>query len=395
LVAAAGPGVVFLLNGASFVVVCVAVARWRPSTVATSKLPPEHILSATRTGLRYSVNAPEFAAVLVRAIAYVAAFSAIPALFAIVTRTRLGGSAADFGILLGIAGVGGLTSAFFLPRLWTRFTVDRLIIVATALYALTLLAVGSSQSVRQLAPVMFVGGFAQMTVMSSLSVSAQQVLPAWVRGRGLAVFMLTFQLGIAGGAAVWGAVAASIGSDRAMQIAAIAMASTIALAWPFPLPTERPDLTNAYHAVDYAPVWVEANDGPVLVTTEYVVATEDRSEFLAIMRSLRQMRRREGALRWELFEDAERRGTQVETFMIMSWIEHRRQADRRTGQDDQVLRQAAAYHRGSDPPRSRYLVGHRVRNRHWHFTSDSQPHTTPTERTAGVEPSPTTIGRTV
>ena len=47
--------------------------------------------------------------------------------------------------------------------------------------------------------------------MSSLNIAVQQVLPMWMRGRGLAVFQLAFQLGFAGGAAFWGAVASRVG----------------------------------------------------------------------------------------------------------------------------------------------------------------------------------------
>jgi MFS family permease len=191
LVAWTGPGAVFLLNAASFVAVLAAVGAWRaPKRV--SALPPEHMLSATRTGLRYVVNAPEFVAVLVRAIAYVVAFSAVPALLAVVTRTRLGGSAADYGMLLGFAGIGGIISAFVLPKIRQRVSADVLVLCATGGYACTLLAVGTGRSLVVLMAFLFVGGFAQLTVMSTLNIAALQVLPSWVRGRGLAVFMLTF-----------------------------------------------------------------------------------------------------------------------------------------------------------------------------------------------------------
>jgi predicted MFS family arabinose efflux permease len=361
LVAAAGPGAVFLLNAASFAAVVVAIAAWRPAP-RTSALPPEHVLSAARTGLRYAVNAPEFVTVLARASAFIVAFSAIPALLAVVTRTRLGGSASDFGLLLGCAGLGGLTSSLVLPRLRRRLATDLLVVCATAAYSLTLLAVGTSHSVPVLMPFMLTGGFAMMTVMSSLNIAVQQVLPAWVRGRGLAVFLLIFQLGIAGGAAGWGAVASRFGTQTALVAAAALMVASTLLAPIFRLNVaDHLDTRPAYRPEPYATVEVDPEDGPVLTTVEYDVPPQRLAEFIAAAHRLRQVRRREGAVQWALFEDVQRRGTQVENFLMASWTEHRRQADRRTGDDQQVLDTAAGCHTGDGPPRSRYLIGHHFR----------------------------------
>ena len=364
LVAWAGPGPVFLLNAASFVAVLVAVWTWHePKRV--SALPPEHVLSATRTGLRYVVNAPEFVAVLVRAIAYVTAFSAVPALLAVVTRTRLGGSAADYGLLLGFAGLGGVTSAFVLPRIRQRVNADILVLAATAAYTCTLLAVGTVSNMALLIPFLLVGGFAQLTTMSSLNIAAQQVLPAWVRGRGLAVFMLTFQLGIAGGAAIWGAAATSIGLSRTFMAAATLMAASTALAPLFRLSTaDHIDVRPAYHPEQYTPVQVQPDDGPVLITTEYDIPEHRLPAFVTAAHRLKQVRRREGALNWALFEDVERRGTHIENYLMTSWAEHRRQAERRTNNNQKLLDEIDNYHDGNEKPRTRYLLGHHFRRYH-------------------------------
>jgi MFS family permease len=229
LVAAAGAGAVFLINAASFIAVVAVIVRWRrPKPTAT--LPPEHVGSAIRTGLRYARNAPELRTVLIRCAAYVTVFSALPALLAVTTRTRLGGSALAFGVLLGLVGLGGIAAAVLLPRFRTRFRTDLLVGIASVAHAGVMVAVASLHSIAALAPVMVVSGFALMTVMSSLNIAAQVVLPAWVRGRGLAIFQLVFQLGFAGGAALWGALAASDGIPTALTVAAIAMLASTLLA---------------------------------------------------------------------------------------------------------------------------------------------------------------------
>jgi MFS family permease len=372
LVAAAGPGAVFFLNAASFVAVLIAVTRWRrPAPVST--LPAEHVLSATRTGLRYMLNAPEFGAVLVRAAAFVMAFSAVPALLAVVTRTRLAGSATAYGLLLGVAGAGGIAGAVLLPRLRLRTGPDTLVVAATGAYAVTLLAIGLARSVAALAPFLLLGGFAQMAVMSSLNIAVQRVLPAWIRGRGLAVFMLTFQFGLAGGAAVWGAAATRFGVTRTLTAAAAVMVATTVLAPLFRLgAVDLVDTRPAYRPEPHATVPVDPDDGPVLIITEYVVPAQRLPDFTAAVRRLRRVRRREGALHWALFEDVERDGVHVENYVMTSWVEHQRQAQRRTGTDQQAIDDVAAQHQDAEPPRSRYLVGHHFR--------DHRTHDAPSER---------------
>ena len=78
---------------------------------------------------------------------------------------------------------------------------------------------------------------------------------------------------------------------------------------------------------------VDADRGPVLVTVEYRVATQDRGGFLAAIDRLADERRRDGALDWGLFEDAAEPGRFLETFLLDSWIEHLRQHERVTEAD--------------------------------------------------------------
>jgi hypothetical protein len=98
LVASLGAGAVFDLNAVSFLAVVGVVAAWRRPRLAPG-LPPEHVSSAIRTGLRYVANAPAFRVVLIRAGAYVLSFSALPALLAVFTRSQLHGTASDYGLL--------------------------------------------------------------------------------------------------------------------------------------------------------------------------------------------------------------------------------------------------------------------------------------------------------
>jgi hypothetical protein len=88
----------------------------------------------------------------------------------------------------------------------------------------------------------------------------------------------------------------------------------------------------------------------VLVTVVYFIDPERGTEFARAMEALRRIRRRDGAIRWGLFEDAAVPGRYIETFVVDSWAEHLRQHERMTVSDREVEAKAQAFHRAADPP---------------------------------------------
>src|SRR5207245_2556659 len=77
----------------------------------------------------------------------------------------------------------------------------------------------------------------------------------------------------------------------------------------------------------------EQDRGPVLVTVEYRIDPAQRALFLAALDRLGEERRRDGAYRWGVFEDAADPTRFVETFLVESWLEHLRQHARVTNAD--------------------------------------------------------------
>ena len=362
LVAALGPGEVFLLNAASFLALLAAIASWRrPAPVST--LPPEHVAGAIRTGVRYVANARPFQVVLLRVLTHAACFSALPALLVVVARTELDLGAGGYGALYGCFGAGGAAGALLLPWLRSRMSTDRLVAVGAVAFALPVVALATLDTPEPLFPLMFLAGLGSMTVLSSFNVAVQSLLPGWVRGRGLALYILTFQAAMAGGAALWGAIAAGSGVGTALLAAAVAMVALHLLGW---LAGARLALADR---VDTAPGgWTEPEhlihpdpeDGPVLIEIEYRIGQEDTPEFLAAMRELRRIRRRDGAMQWSLYQDLADPERHVEAFLVTSWVEHERARERAVRSDRGPIERVLALHRGNAPLVS-HLLGHHFR----------------------------------
>lgn len=360
IVAAAGPGAVFVLNAVSFLAVIAALKHWqRPSTA--SGLPAERLAGAVRAGLRYARHSPELRAVLARGVAFFVFASASWALLPLIVRQELHGGPGIYGLFLACLGLGAIAGALLLPHVHTRTSRDRIVAGATVLYAIAMLALAHSGNVYAAGTAMLLIGVAWISVVSSLMTAAQTALPGWVRARGLALFWVVYMGGMAAGSTLWGQVASWTGIPHALTAAAIGALAGIALTRSYRV--GRHDVADLSPTL-YWPTPMTTGDvgidrGPVMVTVEYHIDPAQAEAFTRTMQPIRRIRRRDGAFMWELFRDIEHPDRMMECFMVESWIEHLRQHERVTVADRDVLERARAFHRGSEPPR----VTHRVAGR--------------------------------
>jgi MFS family permease len=352
-----GPGAVFLINAASFLGVVGVLYRWQRAPRA-SALPAERMVGAMRAGMRYVRHAPALRTVLVRVAAFVVCASAQLSLLPLLARRELGLSSVGYGVLLGCFGAGAVLGAAVLPRLRRTVSIDRLVTMATVLFAFTLVAMATLRHFALLCAVLFSAGAAWLALFSSFNTSVQTSVPAWVRGRALAVYMLIFFGGMAGGSSLWGAAAGVAGVPRALLAAGCGLLIGLVLTVRYRLSgAEKVDLTPSAHWGALKPVLEPRPDsGPVLVLVEYLIDMEQVRNFTLAMRRLRNTRLRDGAIRWDLFVDAANPQRYVESFVVDSWVEHLRQHERTTVADRDVATQVRSFHVGADPPLVTHLI---------------------------------------
>lgn len=89
---------------------------------------------------------------------------------------------------------------------------------------------------------------------------------------------------------------------------------------------------------------------------EYRVDPAQASEFAKALRSFKAVRKRDGTLSWNVFEDAETPGLVTESFVVASWLEHLRQHERVTHDDRLTQEQIRRFHIGDEPPQVRHLI---------------------------------------
>lgn len=362
VVAASGPSVTFLVNAVSFLGVVVVLFFWRRPEEETM-LPAERILGAMTTGLRYVRYAPEVIAPIVRGTTFVFCGASLWALLPLVANHELHAGAEGYGLLLGALGLGAVAGAMALPRLKRGNSTDGVVMVATLVFAGATVALAYVRELWLLMIAMLLAGGAWLSLLSSLNVAVQTVVPSWVRGRALSVYMLVFFGGLAGGSALWGAVAEPLGLSKALLVSAAGMIVGLAATfrihlksgeglnlapsrqWPAPIVSHDPELEH----------------GPVLVEVRYEIDPARADDFAAAMRGVRRIRLRDGALQWGLFVDSADPRLYTEVFLVKSWIEHLRQHERVTHADRDVETQARAFHVGAEPPTVTHLIAARVR----------------------------------
>ena len=357
IIAALSAGALFAVEAALLVLIVGLVAlRVRPP--GPVRASGERLAPAVRAGVRFVRFSPPVRTVLLRGAAFSVSASALWALLPVVALGRLGLSESSFGLLMACVGTGAILGATMIPRLRRRLPFDRMISLASLGLAGGLVAMAFIPWAELVAVTLLLTGACWLMVLSSLNTSAQRVAPGWVRARTLAVFQLVMQGGLAIGSLAWGLVAGFADVETALTIAAAGLVAGVALARRWPLAkSELDDLTPAGvwsdPIVDIEP---RPDDGPVLITVEYLVDSADTDRFLAAMQELNRIRRRDGAYRWGLYADLERPGVHLETFLVDSWSEHLRQHGRLTVADLEVTQLIRSFHRGDGDPAVRHLL---------------------------------------
>ncbi len=343
VIASTGAGWVFIVNAVSFLAVIVAVYRWKRNVPDTT-LPAEHVAAAVRTGVRYVSNQVSLLLLLVRVSAIAIPATALAALLPLVARNEIGVSAGEYGLIGAAMGVTAVGAATILPRLRAALGVDRLVLLGAGVLGLGLVLVGTATNLAMLMIGAALSGAGQITAFSTVFSVIQSVLPGWVCGRGLATAMLVFQGTSMAAALGWGAIASGVGSGTAIVSAGIAAAVLGVATLPIRLASRAElDLTPMPLGALHHVIPIDPEEGPVLVALQWHIDAERRNEFIAAMRPIRRLRRRDGAMQWGLFEDVEEPGTFVEQFTVSTWSEHERQHERPTAADAEITTTAEQF----------------------------------------------------
>jgi MFS family permease len=351
VIVVSGVATVFALNALSVIFLAVTLLRWRrPATV--SPTGRERFAPALRAGGRYVWHEPVVRRILLRTVLFIAPGAVLWALLPLLARQVLGLEAGAYGALFGALGLGAIVAALVMGRVRDHLSTNRLLAAVGVLFAAVLVVIVLVPNFVVGMLLLVFAGLAWTAVVSTLNAELQIFLPVWVRGRALAMYLVTFAGTQALASVVWGQVTERVGVQTTFLIAAgVMLAGVVAgLFWSVAETGHLDREPAVYWSEPRLDVEPEPDTGPVMVAVHYTIATSKEPDFLAAMEALRSTRQRTGAISWELYRDAEHRDRFVEVFRVPSWEEHLRQhTGRLTATDQQIEEAALAF---SDPPAS-------------------------------------------
>jgi MFS family permease len=356
--ATTGAASVFLLNSLSFVGVILVLYRWQRNPPFKSALPSERIQGSMRSGIRYIRYAPMLQNAFVRTLTFTLFVSAVWALLAVVARNDLRQGAMGYGILNGSMGFGAVIGATLLPRVRRKLSADTIIASASCVFVATLLVLALVKVPLIIIAFLIAGGFAWTSAMSTLNLAVQVSVPAWVQARALGAYQMIFSAGMALGGVIWGFIAEHVSTSKSLLCAAAGLAVTLPLSLRFHvLRGVQPDLSPHLYAFPAPELTSEREDseGPVRVSIDYHIDPKDYAAFTKAIHRLRDVRLRDGAIRWGVYQDATDPAHINETFVTESWLEYLRQRERFTASDLHIRDTVWGFHRGKEPPRISHM----------------------------------------
>jgi MFS family permease len=332
-----GSGSAMVVAAFFFVWMIVAARGLRSPPPAIPGIP-ETVWSGLASGLRFARHSPPLRAQVIRSASFTFCAGALWALLAVVARDQLRLGAGGYGALSASFGIGAVAGALAMPRFLQRSPLNAVVSAGTAAWLVAVLLLAWAPMLAVALAATALGGAAWVTVLASISAGTQTSAPGWVRGRALAMNLVSTQAGLALGGVVWGWLAADLGTQVTLAISAAALAvlHLVNYRLRLALGTEAdvtpgvalPDLTIAGEPLP--------DDGPVLIQIEYRIAPENRESFMRVARKIERVRRRNGASAWRVFRDVAEEGRYVERFIVGSWAEYVRLRARGTVADRQA-----------------------------------------------------------
>lgn len=350
------PSSAFFINAVTFGLFAWQLSKWHPAE-SRSNLPSLGVSVNLLEGLRYLLYSPGIFRLLTRQFLYGVPASALLTLLPLLLRREIRLEPFEYTLALSAMGAGAVAGATILVSINKTLTTNRIVAVFSVLLSLTLLMLGKSDLGPALYLVMFIAGGSWLAVISSFGVAMGSSVPAWVLSRALSFHMVCFQIAMALGALIWGVVADQVGVMNTYTLAGIAslLGCLIAVTLPI-LPSAPSTLAPAMQWPNPPEVVDQSMNKTTLVQIDYEVEGRQLEAFREVMATLSQIRLRNGAFRWGLFQVAEIPGRYVEIFWVGTWAEHLHQHNRSTTTDESVERVAKSFRRPGTEIQVRHLI---------------------------------------
>lgn len=220
LIAWAGEGICFLVNGVSYVAVLGSLfaMRLKPRTVTDPRGPARQgLVAGLAEGWRYVRGNPPIWAILMLLSVFNFVVMPYTVLLPVFARDVLQGGPATMGLLMGGAGLGALGGALFLASRRSVVGTGRLITFSAGVFCLALLAFSLVKQPLLAMILMVPVGFGQMIQMAGSNTLLQTLVDDDMRGRAMSFYTMAFMGTFPLGSLMLGAIAEHWGAGIAVM----------------------------------------------------------------------------------------------------------------------------------------------------------------------------------
>ncbi len=215
----------------------IVLLRWRPEPSSFDK---RAMLPAIAEGMRFCATSSPIRRVLLRGMVFGFGVAGYQALIPSIVRDQLHGDEVEFGLILGMFGIGSIVAALFIGQARRRWGTEWVLTAATLAYVVAQWVLAEVHTMAAALPATLIAGAGWVAGLTTINVAMQMRSPHHIIGRCLSLYQAITFGGMAIGSWFWGALADVTDLPFALHAAALFMlASLILMRLLAPMPKAR------------------------------------------------------------------------------------------------------------------------------------------------------------
>jgi MFS family permease len=229
----------FGVNAICRPVLIVVLLRWRPETLPQDRQP---MLPKIADGIRFCAGSSPIRRILLRGLVLGFGVAGYQALLPAVARNQLHGTEIEFGLMLGLFGIGSILAALVISQARRRFGTETVLTFATIAYVAAQVVLAEAHTLPAALPATLIAGGGWVAGLTTVNVAMQMRSPDRILGRCLSIYQAVTFGGMAMGSWFWGALADWGGLPFALHsAAAFLLASLVLVRLLAPMPSAVDD----------------------------------------------------------------------------------------------------------------------------------------------------------
>ncbi|MCJ2180687.1 MFS transporter [Novosphingobium album (ex Hu et al. 2023)] len=194
----------FAINAVSYIGLIAVLMWWRPEARKIERRP---ILPAVAVGIRYCAGNWPLRRILIRGLALGFSLAAYQSLLPAVVSAQMHGSELEFGLMLGLFGIGSILAAPLVGTIRKKLGLEGILALGSALFVGSMSLVAEVSHVLYALPGAFAAGMGWVWIMTTINTAVQMRSPDEILGRCLSIYQAVTFGGMALGSWAWGALA--------------------------------------------------------------------------------------------------------------------------------------------------------------------------------------------